>query len=297
MKKKILFNFIFFIEIELLAISVGLLSTVAGMAMVLAPVVAVGGIFAANCYMKEFFDYSDLERVAMQFMLGVMELLAALLIPVILYGILFFTFRKPPVIKNSVECCEEIAEEINHIGLSRYFCENIHEEGPVVFYLSPIYKEYSYDEGAEDMIKVKNYLTDYLKQHPENELNEKKIVLWFIWKRNLNHGDTRICNYNFGVSENGVEDEFADAKKFSYIEDLEIDHMSVLEGFENVRVISVFINHADSYDFLNKWNDLQYIEVRGSGRMTEEEKQRMQKIREFLPDGCKAEISVGAQYY
>lgn len=79
-KRKILFNFIFFIEIELLAISVGLLSTVAGMAMALAPVVAVGGIFAANCYMKEFFDYSDLERVAMQFMFGVMELLAALLI-------------------------------------------------------------------------------------------------------------------------------------------------------------------------------------------------------------------------
>lgn len=88
-----------------------------------------------------------------------------------------------------------------------------------------------------------------------------------------------------------------DAKEFSYIEDLRIDHMSVLEGFENVRVIEVFIDHADSYDFLNKWNDLQYIEIRGSGRMTEEEKQRMQKIREFLPSGCKAKISVGDQYY
>lgn len=32
------------------------------------------------------------------------------------------------------------------------------------------------------MVKVKNYLTDYLEQHPENELNEEKIVLWFIWK-------------------------------------------------------------------------------------------------------------------
>ncbi len=80
MKSKILFNLIFFIEIELLATSVGLLSTVAGLAMILAPVVAVGGIFAANCYRKEFFDNSDLERVTMQFMFGVMELLAALLI-------------------------------------------------------------------------------------------------------------------------------------------------------------------------------------------------------------------------
>lgn len=78
--KKILFNVIFLIEIELLAVSVGILSTVAGMAMILAPVVAVGGIYAANCYMKEFFNNSDLEWVAMQFVLGVMEMLAALLI-------------------------------------------------------------------------------------------------------------------------------------------------------------------------------------------------------------------------
>ena len=209
-------------------------------------------------------------------------------------------------VETELEYCKEIAGEINHIGLSQYHCANIREGGPIVFkffsfqtcfHSSPLYKEYSYDEGVEDMIKVKNYLTDYLEQHPENELNEKKIILWFIWKLDVDNGDAKICNFNFGVSENGVEYEFTDAKDFSYIEDLETDHMSVLEGFENVRVIDVFINHADSYDFLKKWNNLQYIKVGGSGLMTEEEKQKMRKIRELLPDGCKAKISVGDQYY
>ncbi len=227
------------------------------------------------------------------------KMLSGLLIPVILYGILVFMLRKPPVLKNSVECCEEIADEINHIGLSRYFCENIHDEGSVMFYfcLSSIYKEYSYDDGVEDMIKVKNYLTDYLEQHPENELNEEKIVLWFTWQPNTDYGSTKICNFNFGAGDNGVEYEFTDGKDLSYIQDLRVDHMSVLEGFKDVRVISVFINHADSCDFLKEWNELQYIKAGGSGLMTEEEKQKMQKIRELLPSGCKAKIYVGNQYY
>ena len=59
--------------------------------------------------------------------------------------------------------------------------------------------------------------------------------------------------------------------------------MSVLEGFEDVRVISVFINNADSCDFLKEWNELQYIKAGGNGLMTEEEKQAMRKIRELLP--------------
>ena len=209
-------------------------------------------------------------------------------------------------VETDLEYCKEIAKEINNIGLSQYHCANIREGGPIEFsfysfetcnHSSPLYKEYSRDEGVEDMIKIKNYLTDYLEQHPENELNEKKIMLWFIWRLNVDYGDTRICNYNYGAGDNGVEYEFADAKDFSYIQDLEAEHMSVLEGFENVRVISVFIDHPDSYDFLKEWNNLQYIKIAGSGIMTEEEKQNMRKIRALLPAGCRAKIYVGKQYY
>ena len=203
-------------------------------------------------------------------------------------------------VETGLEYCKEIAGEINHIGLSQYFCGNIHARGDIVFkffsfqtrfHISPLYKEYSYDEGTEDMIKVKNYLTDYLEQHPENELNEKEIMLWFIWKPDVDYGDTKIYNYNFGASDNGIEYEFTDAKDFFYIEDLRTDHMSVLEGFENVRVISVSINDVDSYECLKGWNNLQYIYVHGGGNKTEEEKQKMRKIREFVPAGCKVKFT------
>ena len=203
-------------------------------------------------------------------------------------------------VKTELKYCKEIAGEINHIGLSQYYCANIREWGIIefnffafqtCFHSSPLYKEYSYDEGVEDMIKVKNYLTDYLEQHPENELNEKKIMLRFTWKQNVDYGDTRIYNYNFWTRDKGVEDEFVDAKDFSYIQDIRTDHMSILEGFENIRVISVDINYVDSYECLKGWNNLQYICVHGGGNKNEEEKQKMRGIREFVPTGCKVEFT------
>ncbi len=78
--KKVLFYLIFLIETELLSVSVGILSTAAGIAIILAPAVAIGSIFIADFYMKEFFCNSELEQTVMWFALGVMELLAALLI-------------------------------------------------------------------------------------------------------------------------------------------------------------------------------------------------------------------------
>ncbi len=78
--KKALFYLIFLIETELLSVSVGILSTAAGIAIILAPAVAIGSIFIADFYMKEFFCNSELEQTVMWFALGEMELLAALLI-------------------------------------------------------------------------------------------------------------------------------------------------------------------------------------------------------------------------
>ena len=47
---------------------------------ILAPVVVIGSFVLANKYMKDFFDCLNLEKIVMQFMLGLMQLIAAFLI-------------------------------------------------------------------------------------------------------------------------------------------------------------------------------------------------------------------------
>ena len=78
--KKTIFILFFLLEVELLAGSVGIITTIDIRLVILAPVVVIGSFVFANKYMKDFFDCLSLEKIVMQFMLGVMQLIAAFLI-------------------------------------------------------------------------------------------------------------------------------------------------------------------------------------------------------------------------
>lgn len=109
------------------------------------------------------------------------KMLAVLLIPVILYGILFFTFRKPVVVNNSVDYCEEIADNINKIGLKNIKCTKITEEDCVLFefYVKNGVRDYDSNITENDILKVRNYLMEYVAEHPDNPLNEKNMVICY----------------------------------------------------------------------------------------------------------------------
>ncbi len=77
--KKILFMIIFLFEIEILIASVIMLSIIDGDAVRLVPVVSIGILFIANEYMKRILNCLRMEQLGLQFLLGIMELIAALL--------------------------------------------------------------------------------------------------------------------------------------------------------------------------------------------------------------------------
>lgn len=78
--KKTIFILFFLLEVQLLSGSAGIIATIDLRLVILAPVVVIGSFVLANKYMKEFFGCHSLEKIVMQFILGVMELIAAFLI-------------------------------------------------------------------------------------------------------------------------------------------------------------------------------------------------------------------------
>lgn len=78
--KKTIFILFFLLEVELLSGSAGIIATIDLRLVILAPVVVIGSFVLANKYMKEFFGCQSLEKIVIQFILGVMELIAAFLI-------------------------------------------------------------------------------------------------------------------------------------------------------------------------------------------------------------------------
>lgn len=80
MKNKLFFLLTFLIETVFLTGSIGVLTTLDIRVSMLSPVIVIGSFFIANKDIKRIFRCFDLEKLIMQFMLGVMELIASLLI-------------------------------------------------------------------------------------------------------------------------------------------------------------------------------------------------------------------------
>lgn len=179
--------------------------------------------------------------------------------------------------ETKLDYCKDIAKKINRIGISQFYCESIEEKDDVIqFYFqsneaniaSPFRQEYSEDGGIEDVAKIKNYIVNYLNEHPESELNGKKMEFVFHIIHNTSF---QMYNYNYMKSE-----EVVDSKDFLYFEHLGMEHVSVLEGVGNACVMEASIQHMDYYDFLQNWDALQYVHI-STHDLTEEQKQELKK--------------------
>lgn len=186
-------------------------------------------------------------------------------------------------VETELDYCKDIAQKINYIGLRQFYCESIEEkDGIVVFYCqsnaadktSPFRREYSFDDGARDIIIVKNFIVDYLNNHPENELNGKKVKFVF---HIIHNSSFQMYNYNY--LNNG---RFEDSKDFSYFEHLWLEHISVLKEFGDVRVLDISLSDMDYYDFFQDWHALQYVRIITQD-LTERQKQ---ELKEMLPVDC-----------
>lgn len=195
------------------------------------------------------------------------------LITIILTAIILCRLYIPQNAYTNIDYCVDIARKINWIGLSHFECATIRDNQDVVLFRFTIKNEYiqhTDDELLMELIEIKNYMVEYMKEHPENELNSKKINLYF----STLPGDY-MCVYNYDFISGA---EFVDAKDFVYFDKLDVDNISVLQGLNDARIMNVLgVRNVDSLDFFREFTALRYLGYY-SHNISEEEKGYLQSI-------------------
>lgn len=204
------------------------------------------------------------------------------LIIIILTGVILYRLYIPRNAYTKIDYCVDIARKINWIDLSHFECDTIKEIQGVVsfgFSIKNEYVQHMDDELFIELIKIRNYVSEYMEEHPENELNNKKIRLHF----NTLPGDyMRVYNYDF---INGSE--LVDAKEFAYFDIVHIENLSTLQGLSDARIISrLCVQKVDSLEFFKEFTNLKYLDY-NSDKISEEEKEY---LRNLLPD-CTIEFA------
>lgn len=206
------------------------------------------------------------------------------LIAIILTAGILYKLYIPQNAYTKINYCVDIARKINWIDLSHFECGTIRDSQGVVLFSFTIKNEYvqhTDDELFMELIKIKNYVAEYMKEHPENELNSKKIILHF----NTLPGDyMRVYNYNF---INGSELE--DAKDFAYFDIVHVESISALKELSDARIINrLWVQKVDSLEFFKEFTNLKYLDY-NSNKISEEEKEY---LRSLLPN-CTIEFANG----
>ncbi len=141
----------------------------------------------------------------------------------------------------------------------------------------------SKNEGVNDIGIIKSIAENYLAEY-DSYYNDQKIQILFYTLP----GDAMVM-YNYDYRDNGNDIRVG---SFEYFQWLEVCDFSELECLGNVRVLDTsFIRNIDSFDFLNEWNDAEYIHINDySINEPEDKKHLTEKIKAMLPETCIIEI-------
>ena len=200
---------------------------------------------------------------------------------VILIAIVVFMFRIRHVYID-LDYCKEIGQKLGWLDLEQFCCgsiENFDDSLEVLFSFDlKEFIEYDRDKCISDIAEVRNTVTNYMNNHPSNELNNKRIAFIF----HLFPGDA-ICMYNFHGEENPIQPD-----KFQYFEWLYVP-LSSAQEFSDARIIELTVDENDDITVLEDWENLEKLRI-GVKCLTEE---KQEYLCEILPDCtiiCNGEI-------
>ena len=173
-----------------------------------------------------------------------------------------FNVHKPA--ESNLDYCEELSFSINQINLKEFKCFSITEENEeVIFYFDSKDTGINLNYTIADIIKVKNYMTNYLIENPNNQLNMHKIR--FVFKIMADES-IYMYNYNFNTNQ-----KFNNSYDFCSFKGLYVDNFSEIELLEDVYMIDVCATTIDDLSFLKKWSNIEYLRIYTS-YITEEQK-------------------------
>lgn len=165
--------------------------------------------------------------------------------------------------------CYKICEREAYIGMiherDEYIQFNFDVEHPYMCELDDFY--------IEDIAKIRDTLTAYLAEHPDNPLNQKRITVYI---------DTG-AGMSISFSNYTTERRFINPVQFAFINNYSFD-INKAEAFQDAYRIGLKVRTEDDLKLLENWDNLQFLWLDGRGMELTEEQQ--QYLREILP-GCK----------
>ncbi len=175
----------------------------------------------------------------------------------------------------------DVADAYCSAYLKQYACHSIRNEDEtsttIYFYLKADKQfsilPYSADACAEDVIKIRQIISNYLIEHPSSQIGAHKISVAF--ERREKGEWFYLCNYDYDANE-----LYAQPGAFAYLDYIDVKHLSVVKKMNDLRHICIRAEIVDELDFFEEWTSLEYLELYTSD-MTEEQKSYLQKI---LPD-------------
>lgn len=167
-------------------------------------------------------------------------MLIFLLIVGLFLGWIAYSISPYPV-ENQFPPAQELVSIYRKIYLKQFSCVWIYadsesEKLDILFYLKT-YPErtfslmnYSADECLGDIIQIKNATVAFMKEHPENEINRKKITFSFCTLL-----DEVMYMYNFNF-DNGQKE--TDATNFCYYNLLRVGDLGKLADFSDAKILT-----------------------------------------------------------
>lgn len=171
---------------------------------------------------------------------------------------IIFTHR----VYTELNYCKELGRKLSWLNMKQYNCLYIkkgdNKQTIRIDFELKSFDNYSstegYNESIYDIGMVKKNISEYLKEHPDNELNDKKIICTF---NNLPGEQCYMYNYDYRMEINSQT-----LNDFCYFKWLYIN-ISTADNFKDAHVIELIINKKSELSLLKEWNNLEELHLSG----------------------------------
>lgn len=153
-------------------------------------------------------------------------------------------------VKMQPAYCQELYKELNCTS-GQFECTSVsanEENIQFVFNLEDL-DAYDHWMCTEEMIRIRNQVSEYLSAHPQHDLSEKRIVLQFQTRP----GDVASIS-NYSTKKAGLYNDFP------FCLDIRIP-ISEYESFVNAYSLSVQIEDKGDLPLLGEFKQLEYLNL------------------------------------
>ena len=187
-------------------------------------------------------------------------------IPLLLILLIFWYIdsMKPVSFEPDILYGKELSEIYRNISLKQFTCNSMcldEEKNEVDIYfmlkarpnIALSFNNYSPDNCIKDITIIREKTKEYLKNNPQNELNNQKIHFIFY-----TYADMAMHMYNYDYNSGEAEKNAYDFLYFTY---LEADDISVLGGLSDAKKIVLYTVSSISKEDLSVFDNFNNLEL------------------------------------